>query len=315
MNLLLLILALFGLWAGTELTVRQALRLAASLDLSPMFVGLTILAIGTDLPELILSIEAGIQRLGDVETSGLVIGNAIGSGLANISFALGVTGLFGYVALGRRQAWSNGVMLVGSIALFFLVGLDGVLTRIDGGILLTVYLIYFAVAIQREQVGKPDREPEATAGWIGTGALILMGLLIVAAFSHLAITCAVVLAEEWGIEQTLIGIVLIGIGTSLPELAVSLNAVFKKEGALSVGNILGSNIFNMLVAPGAAAVIAGLNVDSPSTFTIDLSALLAISLLALYFLHSRKGLQKREALTLVIAYTAYIALRTLFARA
>lgn len=315
MNLLLLILALFGLWAGTELTVRQALRLAASLGLSPMFVGLTILAIGTDLPELILSIEAGIQRLGGVETSGLVIGNAIGSGLANIGFALGVTGLFGYVALGRRQAWSNGAMLVGSIALFFLVGLDGVLTRIDGGILLTVYLIYFATAIQREQIGKPDREPCATAGWIGTGALFLVGLLIVATSSRLAITSAVVLAEEWGIEQTLIGIVLIGIGTSLPELAVSLNAVFKKEGALSVGNILGSNIFNMLVAPGAAAVIAGFNVDSPSTFTIDLSALLAISLLALYFLRSRKGLQKSEALTLVIAYTAYIALRTLFARA
>jgi cation:H+ antiporter len=154
MNLLLLILALFGLWAGTELTVRQALRLAASLGLSPMFVGLTILAIGTDLPELILSIEAGIQRLGGVETSGLVIGNAIGSGLANIGFALGVTGLFGYVSLGRRQVWSNGVMLLGSIALFFLVGLDGVLTRTDGGILLTVYLIYLATAIQREQADR-----------------------------------------------------------------------------------------------------------------------------------------------------------------
>lgn len=312
MNLLLLILALFGLWAGTELTVRQALRLAAALGLSPMFVGLTILAIGTDLPELVLSIDAGLQRLGGVETSGLVIGNSIGSGLAQIGIALGVTGLFGYVTLGRRLAWSDGVMLLGSIALFFLAGVDGALTRIDGGILLTVYLIYFAAAVRREQTGKADRESGATVGWVGIGALCLVGLLIVAAASHLAITSAVALAKEWEIEQTFVGIVLIGIGTSLPELAVSLNAVFKKQGALSVGNILGSNIFDMLVAPGAAAVIAGLNVDSPSMFAIDLSALLAISLLALYFFRTRKGLQKREALTLVIFYTTYIALRTLF---
>lgn len=312
MNLLLLILALLGLWAGTELAVRKALRLSASLGLSPMFVGLTILAIGTDLPELILSIEAGFQRLGGVETSGLVIGNSIGSGLANIGFALGVTGLFGYVTLGKRQAWNNGVMLLGSIALFFLVGVDGDLTRIDGGILLTVYLIYFATTVRREQYGRTNRESGATVGWIGVGALCLMGFLIVAAASHLAIMSAVALAKEWGIEQTFIGIVLIGIGTSLPELAVSLNAVFKKEGALSVGNILGSNIFDMLVAPGAAAVIAGLHIDSPSMFAIDLSALLAISLLALYFFRSRKGLQKREALMLVIVYMTYIALRTLF---
>jgi cation:H+ antiporter len=109
--------------------------------------------------------------------------------------------------------------------------------------------------------------------------------------------------------------VLIGIGTSLPELAVSLSAVFKKQGALSAGNILGSNIFDMLVAPGVAAVIAGLNVDSPSMFTIDLLALLAISLLALYFFKHRKGLQKGEAFTLVIAYIVYIATRTHWAGA
>jgi cation:H+ antiporter len=313
MNLFLLILALLGIWVGTEITVRQALRLAATLGLSPMFVGLTILAIGTDLPELVLSIQAGFQRLGGVETSGLVIGNAIGSSLGQIGFALGVAGLVGYVALGSRQAWNEVVMLLGSIALFFLVSMDGEFTRIDGGILITVYLIYFATAIRREQYKNSNHEPEAPVAWLGIGALCLVGFLIVAASSHLAITSAVALAEDWGIEQTFVGIVLLGIGTSLPELAVSVNAVFKKAGALSVGNILGSNIFDMLVAPGVAAVIAGLNVDSTSILTIDLSALLAISLLALYFLHTRKGLQKREALALVITYTGYLSLRTLWA--
>jgi cation:H+ antiporter len=313
MNLLLLILALLGLWAGTELAVRQALRLATTLGLSPMFVGLTILAIGTDLPELVLSIEAGIQRLGGVETSGLVIGNAIGSGLGQIGLALGVAGLIGCVTLGSRQAWNEVVMLLGSIALFFLVSVDGEFTRIDGGILITVYLIYFATAVRRERYKNSNHEPGTPVAWIGIGALCLVGLLIVAASSHLAITSAVALADDWGIKQTFVGIVLLGIGTSLPELAVAVNAVFKKAGALSVGNILGSNIFDMLVAPGVAAVIAGLDVDSTSILTIDLSALLAISLLALYFLHTRKGLQKREALALVIAYTGYISLRTLWA--
>ncbi len=315
MNLFLLIIGLLGLWFGTEITVRHALRLAATLGLSPMFVGLTILAIGTDLPELVLSIEAGLQRLTGVETSGLVIGNAIGSSLGQIGFALGVTGLVGYVMLGRRQAWIDGITLIGSIAIFFLVGADGEFTRIDGGILITVYLIYFATAIRREQYGKPKRQPGLTEAGIKIGFLCFLGIVIVTASSHLAILSAVALAEEWGIPQTFIGIVLIGIGTSLPELAVSVSAALKKQGALSVGNILGSNIFDMLVAPGAAAAIAGLTVESPSMLRIDLSALLVISLLALFFFRRRKGLQKGEALTLVIAYTAYITARTLWAGA
>jgi cation:H+ antiporter len=315
MNLLLLIVALLGLWLGTEITVRQALRLAAALRLSPMFVGLTILAIGTDLPELVLSIEAGLQRLTGVETSGLAVGNAIGSCLGQIGFALGVTGLFGYVTLGKRRGWSDGVMLLGSIAIFFMLGVDGEFTRIDGGILITVYLVYFATTVRRERFEKAKRRSGSIEGGLQIGALCFLGFLIVAASSHLAIKSAVALAEEWGIAQTFVGIVLIGIGTSLPELAVSLSAVFKKQGALSAGNILGSNIFDMLVAPGAAAVIAGLNVDSPSMFTIDLLALLAISLLALYFFKHRKGLQKGEAFTLVIAYIVYIATRTHWAGA
>jgi cation:H+ antiporter len=315
MNLLLLTIALLGLWVGTEITVRQALRLAATLGLSPMFVGLTILAIGTDLPELVLSIEAGLQRLTGVETSGLVVGNAIGSSLGQIGFALGVTGLFGYVTLGKRRGWSDGVMLLGSIAIFFMLGVDGAFTRIDGGILITVYLVYFATTVRRERYEKAKRKPGTTNGGAKMGALCLLGFVIVAASSHLAIKSAVALAEEWGIAQTFVGIVLIGIGTSLPELAVSLNAVFKKQGALSAGNILGSNIFDMLVAPGTAAVIAGLTVDSPSMLTIDLLALLAISLLALYFFKHRKGLQRGEAFALVIAYIAYIATRTHWAGA
>jgi len=315
MNLFLLTIGLLGLWFGTEITVRHALRLARTLGLSPMFVGLTILAIGTDLPELVLSIEAGIQRLTGVETSGLVIGNAIGSSLGQIGFALGVTGLVGYVMLGRRQAWIDGVMLLGSIAIFFLVAADGEFTRIDGGILITVYLIYFVTAIRREQYGKTKQPPGAREEGIKIGLLCFLGILIVTASSHLAILSAVALAEEWGIPQTFIGIVLLGIGTSLPELAVSVNAALKKQGALSVGNILGSNIFDMLVAPGAAAAIAGLTVESPLMLRIDLSALLVISLLALFFFKRRKGLQKAEALTLVITYSAYITARSLWAGA
>jgi cation:H+ antiporter len=313
MNLLYLLLALLGLWVGTELAVRQALRIAQSLGLSPMFVGLTILSIGTDLPEWVLSIEAGIQRLAGVETSGLTIGNAIGSSLGQIGFVLGVTGLVGYVTLGKQQAWRDGVMLLGSIVLFWLVGMDGEITRIDGGVLLTVYLIYFATAIRGERSKDSKREPRSAASWTRVGALCVLGFAIIAASSHVVITSAVALAQEWGIDQTFVGIVLIGIGTSLPELAVSINAVLKKAGALSVGNIIGSNIFDVLVVPGTAAAIAGIGVRSPAVFAADLTGLFAISLLALYFFRTRKGIQKREAIALIVAYTAFVALRILWA--
>jgi cation:H+ antiporter len=291
------------------------MRLVATLGLSPLFVGMTVLAIGTDLPELVLSIEAGLQRLSGVETSGLVVGNAIGSSLGQIGFALGVTGLFGYLTLGKRRAWTDGIMLLGSIAIFFMLGVDGEFTRFDGGILITVYLVYFATAVRREQYGKSRGRSETTEPKIKIAALCFLGFLVVAISSHLAIRSAVALAEEWGIAQTFVGIVLIGLGTSLPELAVSLNAVFKKEGALSAGNILGSNIFDMLVAPGSAAVIAGLTVESPLMLSIDLAALLAISLLVLYFFKRRRGLQKAEALLLLTAYMAYVATRVHWAGA
>ena len=309
MHGLLLLLSLGGVWLGTELAVRSARQIARRFHLSELFVGMTILAIGTDAPEMVLSITAAIHRLGGAETSGLVLGGAIGSCLGQISLVLGIAGLVGYLTIGPRRIWREGVMLVGAIVLFFLTGLDGTYSRIDGGILLTAYAIYFGLLLRSEHAGVREKSPPATVPGLWALAMCLSGLAIVVGSAHFALREALALCDAWGIEQTVVGIVILGVGTSLPELALSISAVHKKAGALSVGNILGSNTFDMLVPTGSAALIAGLRVTEPRMLFLDLPVLLGVTLLALACFRRRRGLQRPEALLLLGTFVAYAVVR------
>ncbi len=307
MAFLLLCVGLAGLWWGTELAVRAAIRIADARGLSQAFVGMTILAIGTDVPELVMSIVAGIERLQGIETSGIVVGSAVGSCLGQIGLVLGIAGLTGYLTLKRSRIWTDGVMLLGSIVLFGLVLFDGEIDRVEGGLLITIYVIYFLLLIRREQRSE-TRAKARSIPW-REGLQCALGLTLVAGFSHLVLSSALTLADSWGLKQTVVGIALIGVGTSLPELALSISAVRKKAGGLSVGNILGSNIFDMLVPPGFAALIAELSIDAAQVLALDLPVLFLISLLALIFFTKKRGLQKIEAASLLLAYLVYAVLR------
>ena len=146
---------LIGLWLGTELVIRGAVHIADYYEISQLFLGLSVLAIGTDLPELVIAVNASLHSaLGDVNTSELIIGNAIGSCMSQISLVLGIAGLFGYLTLTKRHLFEDGAMLVGSILLLALLGYDGVLTWIDGLILIIVYLLYYSTLFYQENLGK-----------------------------------------------------------------------------------------------------------------------------------------------------------------
>ncbi len=296
-----------GLWLGTEVALRETLALAERTGLSQTFLGLTLLAIGTDLPELVVAVDGGFQQLRGIDTSGVVIGNAVGSAVAQASLVLGVGGLVGHLRMRRRVIQRDGLALVLCIALVGLLGADGRITRMDAGALLVAYAIYTGTLMMQERAVQKvfqnggRRNPRAFL-------FIAGGLVAVVLSAHLVVERAVLLADEWGIRQSLIGVLLVGAGTSLPELALSLGAAAKGRGGLSVGNVIGSNIFDLLVPIGASGVIHAMSVEG-ATLWLDLPAMFVVTVAGIAFFVHRGRLLRWEAGTLVGLYVTYAALR------
>lgn len=305
-QVILFVIGLLGLWGGTLFTVRGAVDLSARHGLSQGFVGLTVLAMGTDLPELLVSVTGSVQQLQGIDASGVIVGNATGSAIAQGTMVLGVAGLIGYLSVAPRMIQRDGVTLLLAIALTGALAFDGRVGRVEGTALLIAYLIYVAALVQAEHHG--GGSPGRLKGRTPPGLLIAVGLVTVILSAHVVVTEAVILAERWGITQTVVGVLIIGAGTSLPELALSVGAARKGHASLSVGNVIGSNIFDLLVPVGLAAVIHPLTVES-TTIWLDLPALTLATLALLVFLVRRRGLQKGEALALVLLYVGYAALR------
>ena len=304
-----LIFGLGGLWLGTELVIKGAIQIADYYGLSQVFIGLTILAIGSDLPELVVAIDASMLQLKGEQASGLIIGNAIGSCLNQITMVLGIGGLIGYLSLSKKSVKKDGLVLIGALLLTFLVGHDGTITRVEGISLLVVYLMYYLTLLYGEKLPQRIRKELPTNIWQSLISL-LGGLILVIVASEIVVHNAITLAELWNVPQSFIGIIFIAFGTSLPELALSINAALKNAPGLSVGNVIGSNIFDLLVPVGIGATISELQVES-RLFWRDLPFLLVITVIVLIFFYKKKGLQKKEAVSLIVFYLVYIALKTL----
>ncbi len=307
-EIFLIFFGLIGLWLGTELVIKGAVNIAEYYKLSQLFVGLAILSVGTDLPEIVIAMNASLHSVvGNTDTSGIIIGNAIGSSFSQISLVLGSVGLIGYLTLKRRHLYEDGVMLLGSVLLIILLGIDGIITRVDGIVLIVVYLIYYFRLLHQERIGKKIKKKFSKH--IKKDILFLIiGIIIVIFTSELVVDNTISFADNFGIKQSFVGIIIIGLGTSLPELALALNAVRKKASGLSVGNIIGSNIFDMLIPVGIGASISELKIEK-SLIQFDLPFLLILSFIVLFFFYKKKGLQKIEAVILICIFVLYAALK------
>jgi cation:H+ antiporter len=304
---ILLILGLVGLWFGAELTIRAALNIAEHYKLSHLFIGLTILALGTDLPELFIDTAGAIQRLAGVETSGLIVGETIGTCFAQIGLVLGIIGLFCTLTITKRQLVRDGFMMVGSVVLLFLVGLDGKISRVDGILFMVVYIFYFLSLFREEKVReKIHRAPKLHPFWAVFS--LIVGFALLGYFSNMTVQNGVLVGQIWGISQSLIGIVILGLGTSLPELSVSIAAIRNGATKMAVGNLIGSNIFDMLFTLGFASAISGFVINE-ALLNFDIPALLGMSLIVLFLFRTRMRLCKKEAIVLLLFFFAYIGFK------
>ncbi len=308
MDLIVLLLALAGLWLGTDWTLRSAVAIASRLGVSEFVVGVAVLSVGSDLPELSIAVSGALQNLRPgPDASDIVVGSALGSALGQLGFVLGVVGLGGHLALRAGTVCRHGSVLLGSLVALAVAGMDGDVTRLEGLTLVAFYGIYLLLLLRGDarapasgaRLGRPARYD-----W----AFLAAGLAVVTLSAELTVRSAIAVAAWLGVDDTVVAVLIIGMGSSLPELSISLAAAFRRASGLSVGNLIGSNIFDTLVPIGVAAVIAPLAFD-PQLFSFELPVLAVVTAAALAFLLSGGRVRPLEAAVLLVLYGGYVLAR------
>lgn len=308
-DFLLLICGVAGLWIGSDTLIKGAMSLADRYRLTDALFGMLVLAIGTDLPELFVAFDASLRSLSGEDLSGIVIGSAVGSSIAQFALVFGIAGFIGYAPMKRMFLPRNTFFLVGSIVALYLFAMDGHISRLEGVILITYYAAYLGVVILR-RIEVEDGEGQvahmpAWRAWL----MLASGLVILLISAELTVVYAAAFAREVGLSNIAVSAIVIGMGSSLPELSVSFAALLRKRGGLSVGNLIGSNVLDTLLVPGIAAVISPLIISS-AILVVDLPVLLVATLLVLLFLYvSRRGVRGPEAAILLLVYISYVAVR------
>ncbi len=308
MNFLLIVIGLVLLILGGNWLLKSAVSLSLKLNISKVVVGMTVVSFATSAPELIVSINAALSGSSD-----LALGNVIGSNIANLGLVLGITLLFGTMQVQKsfyKTDWP--VMMIASVLLYVFLNGDGVITQLEGVMLfafLVVFLIYLLKSqktVDLEEI--PEDDEQLTVPKIIF--FLVIGGLGLWGGSELLITGATALAKDFGVSERVIGVTVVSIGTSIPELAASIIAVLKKEKAISLGNLIGSNIFNILAVLGITSIITPITLKDTGLLTNDILWMLGISviILPLVFLPKKLCLDKKEGLLLLAAYIVFVYL-------
>lgn len=310
----LLLGGLAVLLVGGELLVRGASGLALRLGLAPLLVGLTVVSLGTSSPELAVSAAAALRGQPDI-----ALGNVVGSNVANILLVLGLASVFRPLAVARQLLRLDvPVMLAGSAGVV-LLSIDGTLDRIEGALLLAALVVYLVVLVRASSKARAgiqaETVPEARAGVPVRLAQIVVGLGGLVLGAHWMVRGAVDFARVLGISELVIGLTVVAIGTSLPEVVSSAVASRRGEGDIAVGNVIGSNTFNLLFVLGAAALLAphGMAV-APGVLRFDMPVMVAVALLAVPVLFTGRRVSRGEGALFLALYAAYLTYLVLDAR-
>ena len=317
MSILWMIFGLGVLLMGAELLVRGGSRLAASFGVPPLVVGLTVVAFGTSAPELAVSLGAGLQGRAD-----LAAGNVVGSNIFNIVVILGLAAAITPLTSSLRVIRWEVPFLIAVSVLPSLLAWDGILSRPEALCLVTVGIGYIVWQIRQART-EPDASETPTpaiseAGSGSSRALaavqVVGGLALLVAGSRLFVDGATTLARSLGVSELIIGLTVVAAGTSLPEVAASATAALRGERDMAIGNVLGSNIFNIVFVLGLSTTVSASQTVIPrSLLTFDLPVMIVLSILCLPIFFTDLSVTRSEGIGLLLAYVGYTTLQILAA--
>ena len=307
-----LAVGLVGLTFGGDWLADGAAAISVNLKISPLVVGLTVVSMATSMPELFTSLFAA------KESPGLAVGNILGSNVANIGLILGATALICPLKIQTRLVYREVPILLLATALFALFAIGG-FNRLEGFILLglTVAYLFYAVRSAREcpqdVVGDEfaeELESAETRSSIAAAGLVLLGGVCLALGADVLVGSCVEIASRWGVSDTLIGLTIVAIGTSLPELAASLSAARLGHSDICAGNIVGSNLFNLLLIGGSVSALVPFFVD-PILFSFEFPAVFVLTIGLLWFFKTGHIVTRREGVKLLLCYVGILAVSSL----
>ncbi|MEW6444398.1 MAG: calcium/sodium antiporter [bacterium] len=317
-TLVLFVAGLALLIAGAEALVRGASRLASGIGISPLVVGLTVVAFGTSSPELAVNLQAALAGNPDI-----ALGNVVGSNIFNVLFVLGLAAAIAPLVVAQRLVRLELPVMIGVSVLLLVLALDGSIGRVDGMVLLAAIIGYsvFVVGQSRKETeairseyeqefGKP---PRRITQWLANVTLVGVGLTLLVVGSRWLVDGAVALARALGLSELVIALTIIAAGTSLPEVATSVIATLRGERDIAVGNVVGSNIFNVLAILGLSGMVAADGIIvAPAALRFDLPVMIAVSVACLPIFFTSYRIARWEGwlfLAYYAGYTIYLLLK------
>lgn len=306
MNVLFIILGLILLILGGNWLLKSAVALSLRLNISRFIIGMTIVSFATSAPELIVSVNAALDGFPD-----LALGNVVGSNIANLGLVLGIILLLAPIDVRKAfyiTDWP--VMMAASLLFFFFIYFDGVLVAYEGAILVGALFLFLVFLLRFQKPAVIEEEHEDIEPLPLYKAVLFLGLGGVGlwAGSEFLITGAIGLATIYQVSERIIGITIVSIGTSIPELAASVIAILKKEKAISLGNLIGSNIFNLLAVLGITSLVTPIQVIDQGLLSSDIFWMLGFAFLVLPLVFIPKGMRLgwRDGIILLVGYAAFL---------
>lgn len=319
LEIAMFLVGLVILYFAAETLVQGASAMALRLGITPLIVGLTVVAFGTSAPELVVSLAAVYT-----DSDAISVGNILGSNIANLALILGISAIIRPITVSNEVIQREYPVMLAASVLMVGLSYDGMISRIDGAMLVTcmvVYLGYMGVMARKvirtgkeegaalsvledlEELGGLDGDPKSSSN-VKDMARVVVGIIGLTAGAKLMVDAAVIIASDLGISQLVIGITIVAIGTSLPELATSVVAALRGESDIAVGNVVGSNVFNILSVIGIVSCIKPIQV-SPDAVTYDLWVMLGVTLLVWPVMWSGKRIARGEGILFLILYVTY----------
>ncbi|MDP3585721.1 MAG: calcium/sodium antiporter [Thiobacillus sp.] len=311
MHTLMFIVGLVALVAGAEALVRGASRLAVSWGISPLVVGLTVVAFGTSAPEMAVSVGAALSGSSD-----LAIGNVVGSNIANVLLILGIAALIAPLLVHEQIIRQEIPIMIGASLVVVAMALDGNIGRAEATLLFALVIAYTVFLVVQSRRASKDAEDEFASEiptsqwdrhWGVQAALVLGGLALLVLGADWLVGAAVVFAKHFGVSDLVIGLTVVAVGTSMPEIATSLIAALRGQRDIAVGNVVGSNIFNLLAVLGAAGLVSTGGLDVPEAArNFDLWVMLAVAFACLPILLTGREIARWEGVVFLGYYAAYL---------